>query len=447
MKKLLLDSGGLLLALQPLGCCGDDDDDDGVDEEQRGRCGKVLSDCFHLTGPVSQLHSLYFSLLHECLSALMSGGKREFGARDAGEAAAPPVAAADSSSPPPSKKPRLAGECPYGSSDFDLLLRLDDGTVVPASRAAVAGVDASPEVGSDYFRGLLRGGFGESLAGSEEPIPIGDVVPGMLLPVLHHLHGCSLGGDGGRRGRCRVLDALVAEGLGCPPAEDLVFQNTPLGESMVGASRFLVADLQRQLEDLCVSMLMSRSYEASGTDGVKKETLESTEDNLVNRTSELELTGDEKDAPERRRQRRSSFQLGHADTGCLDGDASLDQRTNGTVPARRSQGARLNEPLQEAAPKAEDVDPAARDRSGSGPAALLLHCYWFSQRYSYPALGRACLSLLLGCRGCPPVCSSSSQAGRLLRRLASEGGCAEALRTDLLSLAAAALSGPEKKAS
>lgn len=453
MKKLLLDSGGLLLALQPLGCCGDDDDDDGVDEEQRGRCGKVLSDCFHLAGQGSQLHSLYFSLLHECLSALTSSGKREFGAGD--DAAAPPVAAADRSSPPPSKKPRLAGECPYGSSDFDLLLRLDDGTVVPASRAAVAGGDASPKAGSDYFRGLLRGGFGESLAGSEEPIPIRDVVPGMLLPVLHHLHGCSLGGDGGRRGRCRVLDALVVEGLGCPSAEDLVFQNTPLGESMVGASRFLVADLQRQLEDLCVSMLTSRSYEASGTDAVKKETPESTEDNLVNRTSELELTGDEKDGPER--QRQSSFQLGDADAGCLDGDASLDQRTNGTVPARRSEGAPLNEPLQEAALKAENVNPAARDGSGSipaardgsgsSPAALLLHCYWFSQRHSYPALGRACLSLLLGCRGCPPVCSSSSQAGRLLRRLASEGGCAEALRTDLLGLAAAALSGPEKKAS
>lgn len=449
LKKLLLDSGGLLLALQPLGCCGDDDDDDdddgGVDEEQRGRCGKVLSDCFHLplTGQVSQLHSLYFSLLHECLSTLTSSGKCEFGARDADEAAAPPVAAADRLSPPPLKKPRLAGECPYRSSDFDLLLQLDDGTVIPASRAAVAGVDASPTVGSDYFRGLLRGGFGESLAGSEDPIPIRDVVPGMLLPVLHHLHGCSLSGDGGRRGRCRVLDALVVEGLGCPSSEELVFQNTPLGQSMVGASRFLVADLQRQLEDLCVSMLMSRSYEASGTDAVKKENLESTEDNLVNRTSELELTGDEKDGP----QRQSSFQLGDADTGCLDGHTSLDQRTNGTVPVRQSEGARLNEPPEEAALKAENVNPAARDWSGSSPAALLLHCYWFSQRFSYPALGRACLSLLLGCRGCPPVCSSSSQAGRLLRRLASEGGCAETLRTDLLSLAAAALSGPEKKAS
>lgn len=436
MKKLLLDSGGLLLALQPLGCCGDDDDD--VEEEQRGRCGKLLSDCFNLplTGQASQLHSLYFSLLYECLSTLISSIKLEFGAKEADEAATPPPAAADRLSPPPFKKARLAGGCPYGRSDFDLLLQLDDGTVVPANRAAVAGVEASQKVSSDYFRGLLRGGFGESVAEAGDPIPIRGVVPGMLLPVLHYLHGCCLSRgreDGDGRGRCGVLDALVLKGLERHATEDRVFQTTALGEGMIGASRFLVADLQRELEDLCVSMLMSRSYKALREDAVKKENLESTEDNLVNRTSELELTGDEKDAPGRRERR--------VDKDCVDGDVSLDQKTDTTSPACPAQDAAdAEEPML----KAEDPNPAAQEPSESSPAALLLHFYWFSQQFSYPALGRACLCLLLGCQGCSHIFSSSSEAGDLLRRLASEGGCTESLREDLLSLAAAAL---EKKAS
>uniref|UniRef100_H3DBS5 Armadillo repeat containing 5 n=1 Tax=Tetraodon nigroviridis TaxID=99883 RepID=H3DBS5_TETNG len=151
LKKLLLDSGGLLLALQPL---------------------------------VSPPRSLYFSLLFECLSALTSGAKPEFGAKDVD-------GAAERVSPPPSKKARLEDKCPYGSSHFDLLLQLDDGTLVPANREAVAGPEGSQQVGSEYFRGLLRGGFGESLvAGAEEAIRIKGVSAGMLLPVLHYLHGC-----------------------------------------------------------------------------------------------------------------------------------------------------------------------------------------------------------------------------------------------------------------
>uniref|UniRef100_H2T3J1 Armadillo repeat containing 5 n=1 Tax=Takifugu rubripes TaxID=31033 RepID=H2T3J1_TAKRU len=175
------------------------------------------------------------------LLALQPGIKTEFGAKDADGAMTPPVAQADRFSPPPFKKPRLADECPYSASDFDLLLKLDDGTLVPANREAVAGAEASERAGSEYFRGLLRGGFGEALAKTEEAIPIKGVSTGMLLPVLHYLHGC-----GFTRGRGD------GEKGGHP-----VFQTTPLGEMMVGACRFLVAELQRELEDLCVSLLLS----------------------------------------------------------------------------------------------------------------------------------------------------------------------------------------------
>lgn len=466
LKKLLLDSGGLLLALQPLGCCND-----GGEGGRRGQCGKVLSDWFNLplTGQISQLHSLYFSLLFECLSALMRGIKTEFGAKDADGATTPPVAKADRFSPPPFKKPRLADECPYSASDFDLLLKLDDGTLVPANREAVAGVEASQRAGSEYFRGLLRGGFGEALAMTEEAIPIKGVSTGMLLPVLHYLHGCGLPrgrGDGEEGGRCQVLDALVLKGLGHPSTEEPVFQTTPLGEMMIGACRFLVAELQRELEDLCVSLLLSRSNGAARKDNVQnlgckpaKENLESTEENLVNRTSELELTGDETALPGSRKGEDGFQHQGGGNKGGLDGkvaranrgDPSLDHKTIQNIPVSKSVDAPvLNEPLgpdnEEPTPKPKFLKSAAQD-SESTLAALLPQIYWFSQLYSYPALGRACLALLLGCRGYPRLFSSSSLAGECLRTLAGEGGCTETLKTDLLSLATAALSGLEKRSS
>ncbi|TNM97061.1 hypothetical protein fugu_015217 [Takifugu bimaculatus] len=462
LKKLLLDSGGLLLALQPLGCCNE-----GVDG------GKVLSDWFNLplTGQISQLHSLYFSLLFECLSTLTRGIKTEFGAKDADGAMTPPVAQADRFSPPPFKKPRLADECPYSASDFDLLLKLDDGTLVPANREAVAGAEASERAGSEYFRGLLRGGFGEALANTEEAIPIKGVSTGMLLPVLHYLHGCGFTrgrGDGEKGGRCQVLGALLLKGLGHPSTEAPVFQTTPLGEMMVGACRFLVAELQRELEDLCVSLLLSRSNQAARKDNVKnlvckpaKENLESTEENLVSRTSELELTGDETDVPGRRKGEDGLQHQGDGNKGGLDGkvaqasrgDPSSDHKTIQNIPASKSEDAPvLNEPPgpdnEELMLKPKFLKSAARDAlSESTLAALLPQIYWFSQLYSYPALGRACLALLLGCQGHPQLFPSSSVAGECLRTLARDGGCTETLKRDLLSLATAALSGPEKRSS
>lgn len=463
LKKLLLDSGGLLLALQPLGCCSD-----AADGGQRGDCGKVLSDWFNLpvTGQISQLHSLYFSLLFECLSTLMRGIKSELGAKDAEGAMTPPAANADRFSPPPFKKPRLADECPYSASGFDLLLKLDDGTLVPANREAVAGAEASQRAGSEYFRGLLRGGFGEALAIPEEAIPIRGVSTGMLLPVLHYLHGCGFsrgGGDGEKGGRCQVLRALVLKGLGHPSTEEPVFQTTPLGETMVGACRFLVAELQRELEDLCVSLLLSRSNQAARKDDGKspgckpaKENPESTEENLVSRTSELELTGDETEVPGTRKGEDSFQHQGDGNKGGLDGKVaqahrgglSLDHKTIQNIPVSKSEDAPVPLGPDNEEPKPKLVKPAAQDSpSEAALAALLPQIYWFSQLYSYPALGRACLALLLGCQGYPRLLSCSAVAGECLRTLAAEGGCTETLRRDLLSLATAALSGPEKRSS
>lgn len=456
LKKLLLDSGGLLLALQPLGCCND-----GVDEDQQGEV--------HLphAGQDSQHHSLYFSLLFECLCTLMRGIKPEFPAKDADGVMTPPVGKADRSLPPPFKKPRLADECPYSSSDFDLLLKLDDGTLVPANREAVAGVEASQQAGSEYFRGLLRGGFGESLANAEESIPIKGVSTGMLLPVLHYLHGCGLAServDGERRGRCQVLDALVVKGLGHHSTEDPVFQTTPLGQMMIGACRFLVAELQSELENLCMSLLLSRPDEATVKYGVEnlvckpaKENLESSENNLINRTSELELTGKDKDVPGKRMGEGGFQHQLDGNTGGLDGkvqqtnrgDLSLEHNTF-KKGSKSEEEPLLNEPLgpdnQELTLKPTFLKSAAQD-SESTLAALLPQVYWFTQHYNYPALGRACLASLLGCQGYPRLFSSSSVAGHCLRRLAREGGCTETLKKDLLRLATAALSGPERKGS
>lgn len=431
----------------------------------------MLSDWFHLplTVQFSPPRSLYFSLVFECLSALVSGITFEFGAKDADQAMTP-VNPTGRVLPPPFKKARLADGCPYGISDPDLLLQLDDGTVVPANREAVAGAEAS-QVSSDYFRALLRGGFGESQAETDEAIPIKGVSTGMLLPVLHYLHGCCLArerADGERRGRCPVLDALVLKGLGHDSTEELVFQTTPLGETMIGASRFLVTELQRDLENLCVSLLISSSYKTFRKDTVQnvackpaKENLESTEDNLVHGTSELELTGDEEDVSGQRKGKSSFRQQPDADEdkSRLDarvqtangGDISLDRKMIKTTRVSQSEDAPLNEPVspenEEPMLKPKLVKSATQLSCESTLAALLPQLYWFSQQHSYPALGRACLSLLLGCQGSPQLFSSPSLAADCLRRLAGEGGCTETLKKDLLSLATAALSGLDKKGS
>ncbi|XP_070838172.1 armadillo repeat-containing protein 5 [Chaetodon trifascialis] len=488
LKKLLLDSGGLLLALQPLGC-----DDDDVDEDHPADCGRLLSDWFNSphSGLSSQLHSLYFSLLIGCLSTLTGGIKMEFDKKHLNPVTTP--SQMDRVSPPPSKKPRMADVCPYGVSNFDLLLLLDDGTEVPANREAVAGVEGTHGVGSEYFWALLRGGFGEAQGNAEEAIRIKDVSTGMLLPVLHYLHGCRFSKDtetmrdsdeGERRGQCQILDALVLEGLGiCQnedhSTEDLAFQKTALGEMMIGACRFLVTELQRELEDLCVSLLLSCSIKAVGgaasaptedaaakaASKTDREGLESAEENLANRTSELELTGLEaqtENSPGRTKKPNSFLHRTDSNKTSLAGTVQKSSRGLATSDLKtiksaslvsKSSCASLDPEELKLRPKnsmkssAQPLKSAAQDSSsseapagGGALAALLPQVYWFSQRYSYPALGRACLSLLLGCQDCPRPFLSSSVAGDCLRRLAREADCSETLKQDLLSLATAALS-------
>ncbi|GLD48969.1 armadillo repeat-containing protein 5 [Lates japonicus] len=458
LKKLLLDTGGLLLALQPLVC----DDDDDVDEDNPAQGSiKTELDRKHVIPVVTQ-----------SLSKI------------------------DRVSPPPSKRPRLADKCSYGLSNFDLFLLLDDGTRVPANREAVAGVEGTDGVGSEYFRALLRGGFGEAQGSAEEAIHIKDVSRGVLLPVLHYLHGCHLTKDtettrerdeGERGGRCQILDSLVFEGLSiCQKesekhgGEDWAFQKTPLGEMMIGACRFLVTELQRELEDLCVSLLLSYSIKAATRaasapteDNAEKAAskmyqacLESAEENLANRTSELELTGIEmqtENLPGQTKKPNSSPQQTLSKKTSLAGtvpkankglNTSLDQKTIKSVSSVSKSSCASDpeelslrpknlikgsaQPLKSAAP---DFFSSSEAGAGGGAlAAVLPQVYWFSQRYSYPALGRACLSLLLGCQDCPRPFLSSSLAGDCLRRLAREADCAETLKQDLLSLATVALS-------
>lgn len=491
MKKLLLDSGGLLLALQPLSY--NDDEDDGVAEEHPAECGRLLCDWFNspLSGLTSQLHSLYFSLLIGCLSTLTGGIKIELDKKHLNPATLTSVSKTDKISPPPSKKPRLADACPYGVSDFDLLLLLDDGTQVPANREAVAGVEGTRGVGSEYFQGLLRGGFGEAQGDAGEAIRIKDVSAGMLLPVLHYLHGCRLTkstetrerDEGERRGRCQILDRLVLEGLGPfrtdtgeDSIEDVAFQKTALGEMMIGACRFLVTELQRELEDLCVSLLLSCSAKAARraasapteddagkvSSKTDRDNMETAEENLANRTSELELTSVEvqtENLPGLTKKPNGFLQQadGNKTSGTAQkasrGGTSDNKTIKSVSPVSKSSCA----PVQDKSLDPDDfglrsktnlLKSAAQDclsssetsAEGGALAALLPQIYWFSQRYSYPALGRACLSLLLGCQECPRPFFSSSMAGDCLRRLAREADCTETLKQDLLSLATVALS-------
>ncbi|XP_017275013.1 armadillo repeat-containing protein 5 [Kryptolebias marmoratus] len=436
LRKLLLDSGGLRLALRPL---GSDDDDDDDEEEEEQRCGRLLSDLFNSPHPgvTSQLHSLYFSLLTGCLSALMSTVQTHQVKQNT----------AGGDSPPPVKRPRLAAACPYEDSDFDLVLQLDDGTRVRANREAVAGLDGSDGAGSEYFRALLRGGFGEAQGGAEEAIRIKDVSAGMLLPVLHYLHGCRLG----RGPQCPVLDILVHDGLvvfqdGAEPLSAEGFQNTPLGEVMVGACRFLVAELQRELEEVLVSFLSScstnRHKPASTGDNAEKteskmdkECREPAEENLASLTSELELTG-------RAKKLKTLLQQAGGEDASFAGtiqdvltglNTSLDKNTikkviSDSKPVLVSVNKSLDPEEKPSGPKNSVKLVSAA--GSEALAALLPRLYCFSQRYNYPSLGRACLSLLLGCQDGAADC---------LRRLAREADSREALKQDLLGLVSAAL--------
>ncbi|XP_061837356.1 armadillo repeat-containing protein 5 [Nerophis lumbriciformis] len=445
LRKLLLDSGGLLLALQPLGCHGDD-----AEDHHTAECGRLLS---AYTDGTSSPHALYFSLLIGCLSPLATSIKSE-----------PPKSQvareADTTAPPPSKKPRRADTCPYGASDFDLLLLLDDGTEIPANRAAVAGLRSPDRVDSEYFRALLTGGFGEAHADAGEAISIKDVSKGMLVPVLHYLHGCRLANNvdassDAEEGQCQFLDSLVLEGLAScqTDTEELTFQKTPLGETMAGACRFLATEMQRELEDLCVSRLFSAESVSPPSDdnaaapsaGLDQDQLKTTEEHLANRTSELALTCAEvqienqsenptkgsthQKESKKPTRRKMSTTLKSSKPGCVSEESGIKEL--------KSSAQLLKSANQADCPTASEKGGR---RGKGGCAALLPQVYWFAQHYNYPALRRACLTLLLGCPGGGRrLFFSPRETADCLRRAAQQADCADTLKQDLLGLAADAL--------
>lgn len=358
LRKLLLDNGGLQFALQPL---GGDTDSNQTDTTQN-------------QSPDLPLRSLYCPLLVGCLSALNASSKpsykRHFSSTNIENDQVPP---------PSPKKPRFDQSCcPYSNAKFNLTFLLDDGVEIPANHAAVSGEETSN--GSEYFRALLKGGFGE--ANSKDAIPIRDVSAGMLTPVLHYLHGCRFANanETTARERCQTLEAIAKAGI----SRNDHFEQTVLGEAMIGARRFLVADLQKELEEVCVSLLDSE-------DVFEKGTRETQDENVAN---------------------QSDFER----------NAKTQETVSKTPKRKRADSAvAKDELMQENGSCASILD-------------LLPEIYWFSQRYSYEKLGGSCLSVLTGPR------FSQSKAGECLRRLAKEADCVDALKKDLVALAARALS-------
>ncbi|XP_052346241.1 armadillo repeat-containing protein 5-like, partial [Oncorhynchus keta] len=492
LKKLLLDNGGLLLALEPLGCNEDEEEED----HHTSECRRLLSDCLnspqHVSAP--QLHSLYFSLLIGCLSSLLACPKTVLAKRRC-RVLSPikplSVSQTGKASPPPLKKPRLVNICAYNDSTFDLLFLLDDGSQVSANREAVAGAEGTEVVGSEYFRALLRGSFGEAQGRTGEAIPIRDVSQGMLLPVLHYLHGCRLNKDGETaeeqgdeteregRGECQILGSLASEGLGVwrdgaeePSPEAQSFQKTPLAETMMGACRFLVTELQREVEDLCVSLLSCTAKNAGRIADVGKKPPsnmdqygsegESADESLANRTSGLELSGSEAQtdslAPtvtagqaeslhgsglqpcqQTEGRRHSAPGPGQKGISAPKTTSGLETCVNPLKSSSASKCCKRRSKPRSVSNTQKVADSVQDSKVGPGRWTLLPQVYWFSQRYSYPGLGRACLSLLLGSQGFSQP-RPSSLAADCLRRLAREADCTETLKHDLVSLATMALS-------
>ncbi|XP_061604733.1 armadillo repeat-containing protein 5 isoform X1 [Phyllopteryx taeniolatus] len=427
LRKLLLDSGGLRLALQPLGC-HDDADNHTAD------CRRLLS-----AWPDASLHSLYFSLLIGCFSPLVSSIKLHPDTRCQIK-----FSQTDSTVPPPSKKPRYTDVCPYATSDFDLLLLLDDGTEIPANREAVAGA------GSEYFRALLKGGFGE--ANSRGTICIKDVTEGMLVPVLHHLHGCRLEALS-QAEECQVLDSLVLEGLASCQLEEPTFQKSPLGETMTGACRFLATELQKELEELCVARLLSEmavtthveDHAAAPPAGGDQDT---TEEHLASRTSELDLTCVQLQIEtllEKSVKKTTTFIHKKESKNIPGTKADTICRIQSLKPFAEKEKSEFKSSAQLLKAAFPDcLKPSEEEPEGgtSGvPTALLPQVYCFAQRYNYPALRRACLALLLGCREAGQGPSPSAcEATDCLREAAGQADCIDTLKQDLLSLATDALS-------
>ncbi|XP_016323550.1 armadillo repeat-containing protein 5-like [Sinocyclocheilus anshuiensis] len=418
LKKLLLDSGGLAAALELTGCLReeeDDDDGDGDEDGQSDKCRTFLAGWLHPLEQASSLtfKSLYVSLLIGCLSSLLSSSKedRKNCSIDC-QTRTETTQVLDIKS-----QPQQNQSCPYLKATHDLTFLLDDGTLLLASHEAVTGEEGAKDVESEYFRALLMGGFGEAQKAKSEAIRIKDVKSGMLLPVLHYLHGCRLT-DGNKvemskqDTNCLVLSSLASGGLLRPQDEvesclavEMEFQKSPLAEVMIGACRFLVPGLQRAAEDLSVDLLYSV---------MRSLTKHRCSKDITTTTSKMDA-GSVCRGPE------GSPQLTKTEVLKCSKQHSKSSQSSKQVPSSSSSS-------------------SDSDTEGAWLRSLLPQVYWFSQRYSYLRLGQACLSILLRPQGLHSAPLHSSLSTDCFLRLAQEADCAKGLRQDILHLVKTALS-------
>ncbi|XP_063045659.1 armadillo repeat-containing protein 5 [Engraulis encrasicolus] len=489
LKKLLLDNGGLVHALDPLLCT-----DDGKEEDNSSRAEKCHNFLSSWLCPPQQevtssrLHSLYTSLLIGCLSSLLAHGKTELDQKRVSSAEPPPQPMTDtaacstasivapakdtgSDAPPSPKKPcRSASSCSYTDATHDIFLRLDDGSQVPACRAALeGGEEESGDGGSEYFRALLTGGFGEAQRCQDgQAIPIRDVHYGVLLPVLHYLHGCRVdAGDNGAElktqgtseedataaaaapARCSFLESLFKP-KGWVTTSD--FQKSALSEGMVGACRFLVTGLQRDAEHMCVALL--RSCAALINSSAAAAAAASLPQRLP-KSSVLPDDGSSRKTVKRDGVPRPLQQPSKVlKTPLASGPKSTSKTTKPQDPKVASSKDGEQQQLLRQTPlkssSSQDIPRVSADEASeercSSLARLLPQMYWFSQRYNYPRLGKACLAVLLrpqghgACRGSLASCLPPAQAAECLLQLSKDADSREDLKQDLLQLAATALS-------
>ncbi|KAJ8250855.1 hypothetical protein GJAV_G00213990 [Gymnothorax javanicus] len=356
LRKLLLDNRGLQSALDLFGWPEDS-------EGPSGGFWKSLAGWLLPLQPCSpgRLRALYCSLLVQSLSRLLGRPERELErplcCRGLGPCDTSEAVISGGHQAPPSKRPHLAQLCPYLDSQFDVVFLLDDGSRFGASEDAVSG-----GAGSDYFRALLKGAFGEAQRRGEEAIRIRDVSANMLLPVLHFLHGCCVFPTDGtgvaglweRRqgagvdrmgGGCVVLGSLVVEGLGgwgMRGAGEMSLEGEglpggPLAEAMAGASRFLVSGLQEELETLCIAFLQSHNPQRPITaTSATRQSPEEEERQLVFKPGEAAFVGQSRQLPLCERGSRKDASSGlDAD---LEGPAADSGAPLGPKASLRGQG-------------------------------------------------------------------------------------------------------------
>ncbi|XP_051995165.1 armadillo repeat-containing protein 5 [Xyrauchen texanus] len=445
LKKLLFDSGGLAAALELIGCQSDNDNDNDEDG-QFDKCRTFLAGWLHPLEQVSpyNLNFLYLSLLIGCLSSLLANSKVD--GKNCGIDCGTRMETASNTmkTTQPQKKQSI---CPYKEATYDLTFLLDDGTFLLANQEAVAGENGEKDVGSEYFRALLTGGFGEAQRAKGEAILIKDVNSGMLLPVLHYLHGCRLvkgnenedqRKESKQEANCLVLASLVSGGLGRPQdemdpycAEEKEFLKTPLAYVMIGACRFLVPGLQRAAEDLCVDLLFSAVSSVLRT--LAKPCCS---DDATMTTSRMDVDLVCKDpthsGPEGSPQVSKSKIL-------------VAQLTGPNIMSKcsKQQSKLQNSPNFKQVPEVVPAAAATSSENGSEGAwlrSLLPQLYWFSQRYSYLRLGQACLAILLRPQGFQPFPLHPSLSVECFLHLVQEADCTEGLRQDILNLVKTALS-------